>query len=206
MLDGSATLTITPTQDLDRFNLDLRDFLAVSRVEVGGHRAGFARSGEQELIVTPRPKLHAGRTYAVEVDYAGVVEPVVDPDDSIEGFVPTSDGAFVVGEPQGAPGWFPSNDNPRDKATYDFAITVPAGNTALANGVLLNSVTDGGNTTWRWRERSPMATYLATATNGQFDLTTAVGPGGCRSTTRSTAATRPPARSPWPRGWPSSRR
>ena len=31
--------------------------------------------------------------------------------------MPTSDGAFVVNEPQGSPGWYPSNDNPRDKAT-----------------------------------------------------------------------------------------
>ena len=50
---------------------------------------------------------------------------VTDPDGSIEGWVPTDDGAFVVGEPQGSPGWFPCNDNPRDKATFDFAVTVP---------------------------------------------------------------------------------
>ena len=61
------------------------------------------------------------------VAYRGVPEVVTDPDQSIEGWVPTDDGAFVVGEPQGSPGWFPCNDNPRDKATFDFAVTVPAG-------------------------------------------------------------------------------
>ena len=61
---------------------------------------------------------------------------MTDPDESIEGWVPTDDGAVVVGEPQGSPGWFPCNDNPQDKATYDFAVTVPAGLTAMANGVL----------------------------------------------------------------------
>ena len=44
---------------------------------------------------------------------------MTDPDQSIEGWVPTDDGAFVVNEPQGSPGWYPVNDNPRDKATYD---------------------------------------------------------------------------------------
>ena len=34
--------------------------------------------------------------------------------------MPTDDGAFVVGEPQGSPGWYPVNDKPRDKATFDF--------------------------------------------------------------------------------------
>ena len=35
--------------------------------------------------------------------------------------MPTDDGAFVVGEPQGSPAWYPVNDNPRDKATFDFS-------------------------------------------------------------------------------------
>ena len=96
---------------------------------------------------------------------------VTDPDQSIEGWVPTDDGAFVVGEPQGSPGWYPCNDNPRDKATFDFAVTVPAGLTVMANGVLVSIATSGGRTTWVWRETDPMAPYLATSTLGRFDLT-----------------------------------
>ena len=103
---------------------------------------------------------------------------VTDPDGSIEGWVPTPDGAIVVNEPQGSPAWYPVNDNPRDKAAYDFEITVPAGITALANGVLRSSVTSGDRTTWRWRETSPMAPYLATATSGRFDLDAQTGPNG----------------------------
>ena len=96
---------------------------------------------------------------------------MTDPDGSIEGWVPTDDGAVSVGEPQGSPGWFPCNDNPQDKATFDFAITVPAGLTAMANGVLVSNATSGDTTTWVWREADPMATYLATADVGRFDLT-----------------------------------
>jgi aminopeptidase N len=76
-----------------------------------------------------------------------------------------------VGEPQGSPSWFPANDNPRDKATYDIAITVPQGLTAMSNGVLTGAWSRGGRTTWAWRESSPMATYLSTATLGRFELT-----------------------------------
>ena len=50
-------------------------------------------------------------------------------------------------------------------------MTVPAGLTAMANGVLISHATSGGATTWVWRESSPMAPYLATATLGRFDLT-----------------------------------
>ena len=177
-LDGSAAITIVPTQDLDQFNLDLRDWFEVTSVKVGKHKAGYRQEDGQELVVTPRPKLHEGREYTVHVDYDGVPQNVVDPDNSLEGWVKNSDGAFVVNEPQGAPGWFPTNDDPNDKATYDFAITVPQGKVAIGNGVLLSSVTRGGKTTWRWSEDSPMASYLTTATNGDFDFSIQTGPNG----------------------------
>jgi aminopeptidase N len=169
LLSGSAVIRATATQSLRSFNLDLRDLYTVSRVRVNGESASFAQHDEQELTIVPSPKLKAGRPFRVKVGYSGQPQPITDPDESIEGWVPTDDGAFVVNEPQGSPGWFPVNDTPRDKATYDFTISVPAGNEVIANGELVGDpVTAGGKTTWRWAERSPMASYLATATNGEF--------------------------------------
>src|SRR6266536_273148 len=134
------------------------------------HATSFTRDG-QELVITPHPRLDAGDAFTVVVDYAGVPAVVTDPDQSIEGWVPTDDGAFVVGEPQGSPAWYPANDNPQDKATFDFAVSVPDGLTAMANGVLVSQTSSGGKTTFVWREGLPMAPYLATATLGRFDLT-----------------------------------
>jgi Peptidase family M1 domain/Peptidase M1 N-terminal domain len=138
-------------------------------VKVNGKPATFVQHDGQELTIKPRPKLKDGSRLKVKVKYSGQPEPITDPDESIEGWVPTDDGAFVVNEPQGAPGWYPVNDSPRDKATYDFTISVPAGREAIANGELVSDpVTKGGKTTWRWAEGNPMAPYLATATNGEF--------------------------------------
>jgi aminopeptidase N len=169
-LSGSAVITATATQNLSRFNLDLRGF-AVSRVLVDGAPATHARSGEQELVITPSAGIREGRAFTVTVEYSGTPQVVTDPDGSIEGWVPTDDGAFVVGEPQGSPAWYPVNDNPRDKATFDFDVTVPQGLTVMANGVLVSNESSGGRTTWVWSETDPMAPYLATATLGRFDLT-----------------------------------
>ena len=168
-LSGTATITATATQDLSRFDLDLRGF-TISRLDVDGRSATFTRDG-QELIVTPRRGIQSGAAFTVVVGYAGTPMVVTDPDFSIEGWVPTDDGAFVVGEPQGSPAWYPVNDNPRDKATFDFSVSVPDGLTVMANGVLVSHATSGGRTTWVWRETDPMAPYLATATLGRFDLT-----------------------------------
>jgi aminopeptidase N len=168
-LTGNVVITARATQNLSRFDLDLRGF-SITQLLVNGAAATYTRDG-QELIVTPAAGLVQGKAFTVTVGYTGTPGVVKDPDNSIEGWIPTDDGAFVVNEPQGSPAWYPVNDNPRDKATYDFRVSVPAGLTVMANGVLVSQATSGGKTTWVWRESDPMAPYLATTTLGKFDLT-----------------------------------
>jgi aminopeptidase N len=169
-LAGDATISARATQDLSSFNLDLRGF-KVSSVTVNGDTVAFARK-DQEMTITPSAGLRRNRDFTVRVVYAGHANYVLDPDKSKDGWITTDDGAFVVNEPQGSPTWFPANDTPKDFATYDFAITVPEGRTALANGTFVSTTDNGDTTTWRWREDRPMVTYLTTATNGVFELRT----------------------------------
>ena len=169
-LTGTAVVKAKATQNLSRFDLDLRGF-TISRLLVDGVAATFGRDGEQELVITPRSGITSGSAFTVTVNYSGTPTVVIDPDGSPEGWVPTDDGAFVVGEPQGSPAWYPVNDSPHDKATYRFRVTVPQGLTAMANGVLESNTTTGGKTTWIWNETDPMAPYLSTSTIGKFDLT-----------------------------------
>jgi hypothetical protein len=164
VLSGRTLVLARATQNLKSFNLDLRPFLEVSEVNVNGRRARYTREGEHELVIRPKGKLRKGRPFLVSVRYEGVAEAITDPDGSIEGWIPTADGAFVVNEPQGSPGWYAVNDTPTDKATYDFAVTVPEGKTVVANGRLTGTWTRDGKTTWLWRESDPMAPYLSTAT------------------------------------------
>jgi aminopeptidase N len=168
-LSARDVITATATQDLSRFDLDLRGF-RIGRLLVNGRTSSYTRTG-QELIVTPRRPITRGSRFTVAIFYSGKPSVITDPDSSIEGWIPTNDGAFVVGEPQGSPTWFAVDDNPRDKATFDFRLTVPDGRTAIANGVLVSRTTRGRTSTWVWREDDPMAPYLATVTNGRFVLT-----------------------------------
>jgi aminopeptidase N len=168
-LDGTATLTVAATQDLSRFDLDLRGF-DLGVVTVNGAPAATARDG-QELVITPKSLIKQGAVFTVAVPYSGVPVTVVDPDGSSEGWVFTGDGAVVVNEPQGSPGWYPANDTPQDKATYTIAMTVPDGLTAVGNGALMSPPSSvGGRTTFTWREQKPMAPYLTTITLGRFQV------------------------------------
>src|SRR5215218_3147866 len=67
-LAGTATITATATQNLSRFDLDLRGF-AISQLDVGGRAATFTRDG-QELIVTPRTGIRDGTSFTVVVGYS----------------------------------------------------------------------------------------------------------------------------------------
>ncbi|MFH8801866.1 M1 family metallopeptidase [Streptomyces sp. NPDC017936] len=167
-LDGRAVLTARATRRLTRFDLDLHG-LKVTGLTVDRAPAAHRRDG-QELVVTPRRAPGAGERFRVTVTYSGEPGPVTDPDGSLDGWIPTDDGAFVAGEPQGAMTWFPANNHPKDKSSYDFTITVPDGRTAVANGVLLDRRTAHGRTTFHWRQTEPMAACLATATIGKFQV------------------------------------
>ncbi|MFF4586476.1 M1 family metallopeptidase [Streptomyces sp. NPDC001388] len=167
-LTGKAVLTARATQRLNRFDLDFKG-LKITGLTVDHVKAGYRRDG-QELVVTPARPLRKGRSFRVTVTYQGRPGPVTDPDGSLDGWIPTDDGAFVAGEPQGAMTWFPANNHPLDKSSYDITVTVPKGSTAVANGVLLGQRTRNGRTTFHWRQKEPMAAYLATATVGKFQV------------------------------------
>ncbi len=168
VLAGTATITARAKQRLSQFNLDL-DGLTVNSVRVEGRRASWQRSGG-ELTIKPRRSLDSGERFTTVIRYEGIPALYENPILGTAGFFHTDDGALVVGEPDVAASWFPVNDHPSDKASYRIAITVPEGLTGVSNGVLKSSRTRGGWTTWTWDQREPMASYLATATIGEFDL------------------------------------
>jgi aminopeptidase N len=177
-LEGIARITLVPLMDLTRFDFDLVG-LHVERVRVAASPATWTRRDRHELVVTPSHLLPAGHAVDAVVRYGGVPVMFRIPGTPLRtGVVPTDDGADIWGEPQVAAAWFPVNDHPRDKASYDIDLTVPNDVQAVSNGRLAGRTTHGGRTTWRWIERRPMASYLALAAIGRFDLRFRRTPGG----------------------------
>ncbi|HXJ63783.1 MAG TPA: M1 family metallopeptidase [Actinomycetota bacterium] len=179
-LQGVTRITLVPTDDLSRFDLDLVG-LTVDSVSVASAPATFVRRLRQELVITPAHVLRADHAVDVVVAYHGIPNRFRVPGTFIRtGVVPTDDGAIIWGEPQVAAAWYPVNDHPRDKASYRIDLTVPAGLQAVSNGTLASHSTRGGWTTWRWIERAPMASYLALGAIGHFDLRFRTTPSGLR--------------------------
>lgn len=168
VLVGIATIEARATQNLSSFNLDL-DGLEVRNIRVDGSRATFSRA-DAELTVVPKRGIRDRSKFTAVIHYDGVPHTVVDQFGGESGFIATDDGALIVGQPDVAATWFPVNDHPSDAASYSFDVTVPAGLEAIANGVLKNVRTHKGWTTWKWEAKEPMASYLATASIGDFDV------------------------------------
>ncbi|MBJ7004604.1 MULTISPECIES: M1 family metallopeptidase [Streptomyces] len=167
-LQGTATIKARTTQDLSSFDLDF--LLDVSEVRVNGVKASFTHAEQHELVITPKRPLAKGTPITVEVRYGGVPSTK-----SAYGFTTwhrTPDGAVAADEPESAWWWFPSNDHPSDKATYDVSVSVPKGTQAISNGALRSVSSKRGWTEYSWRQDRPQATYLATLAIGRFDITT----------------------------------
>lgn len=188
-----ATITARATQDLSRFSLDFQRELEIDSVTVDGLPAARAARRDArprlsrdpavtqpaKLTVTPAAGIERGATFTVVVAYRGRPEPIVDQDGSSEGWLRACsapgdcDGSYTVNEPIGAQSWFPCNNHPSDKASFELATTAPVGYTAIGAGVQVSRVDNGdGTATTTWREDAPMAPYLATGTVGRFDVTT----------------------------------
>lgn len=166
LLEGEATLTAKAGRRLTRFNLDFA--LTVSAVTVNGRPATFATAGTHELVITPARALRKGEHVKVVVRYSGTPSQV-----QVNGATSwhrTPDGAVAANEPEIAWWWFPSNDHPTDKATYDVSVSVPKGTQAISNGRLAGVKSASGWTRYDWRERQPQASYLATLAVGKFSL------------------------------------
>jgi aminopeptidase N len=83
-------------------------------------------------------------------------------------FFITPDGSATAGQPDGAHVFMPSNDHPRDKASFTIRFDVPAGETALGNGVLVSKWTARGRTHYVYLQRQPMATELVQLAVGRY--------------------------------------
>ena len=168
-ISAQTTISATAGEELSTFNLDLSG-LEVHEVTVDGANAEFSRSGA-ELTVRPAQPLAAGTEFTASVLYSGAPEPIDDPGVSFfaVGWQSREGVIFTASEPSGSMTWFPSNNHPTDKATFEIEITVPEGLTAASNGLLVSEATDDGRTTFTWRMDDPMATYLAAVYIGDFE-------------------------------------
>ncbi|HET6834443.1 MAG TPA: M1 family metallopeptidase [Acidimicrobiales bacterium] len=177
-LDGVTTISAVATEALASFSLDLFG-LQVTAVEVDDNPARWVRRDDHELVVTPARALPEEATFTTVVRYDGTPEPIAGPAPIEPGFMTDGREVYVASEPNGAATFFPSNDHPTDKATYEIRVTVPEALDVAANGLLRDTISDrAGTETWVFEASDPMATYLVQVVVGNLRFEELTGPAG----------------------------
>ena len=169
-IESIVTIQAQTTEALSRFNLDFSPY-QINSVEIDGRPANFEQI-ERELIIYPSRPLRKGMPFTTVVSYQG------SPDDFAkvntayggkEGWVFYDDGAYVVGEPVGSSRWFPVNEHPQDKATYQFRISVPKPFEVAASGSLLEVIEFDHRREYIWESQDPLASYLVGLGIGEYE-------------------------------------
>lgn len=179
-LRGRAVLTFRSTTEADSFQLDLIPQLIISRVEVDGSPVPFSHASK-DLVITAAVK--KDERYQVRIDYAGTPVPVAAPTtradiDGLGWHITETGETWTMQEPFGAYSWYPVNDQPADKALYDFTLTVPSPMVGVANGRLMAREDAVGVTATQWHLAEPAAAYLVTVAFGDLAMSREVSDSG----------------------------
>ncbi|MGG8408452.1 M1 family metallopeptidase, partial [Streptomyces sp. 12297] len=174
-LAGTARLSaIAGRAPLSEFHLNLAEF-KVGRVLVNGRAPQYTHRGGK-LRLRPAKPLPAGAAFTVEVHWAGNPKPVRSPWGGL-GWEELTDGALVASQPVGAPSWYPCNDRPADKASYQISVNIPSAYTVVAGGRLLTRTTKASTTTWVYEQSAPTSSYLVGLAIGMYQTVLLGDPG-----------------------------
>ena len=171
-LTGRDVLTFRATADADQFQLDLGEGLDVGDVTLDGAPVETTHEGKDLVVHAP---VEEDRQYVVDIPYSGTPVPAPAPttrqDFSTTGWTVTDTGeVWTMQEPYGAYTWYPVNDQPADKALYDFTISAPSPWVGIANGALTDRTEQDGRTVTTWHTDEPMSSYLTTIAIGDYAL------------------------------------
>jgi aminopeptidase N len=166
-LVAQARLHVTATEPLARFSLDLAG-LRVNKVMVNGRQPSRYVHRTGKLQISLDTPVGVGTSLVVDVAYSGQPLPIVGFWGEV-GWEELADGVIVAGQPDGAPSWFPCDDHPRDKASFQITVTTEAGYTVVANGVQTSRTALASRVRWVFDQPEPTATYLATVQIGRYE-------------------------------------
>ncbi len=159
-ISGVVTPYFKTLESLYQINLEKDTNLIVDSIIYHGQSISFADSADY-LMNIYFPGLIANNTMdSVSIYYHGV------PSSSGFGsFVKSTHNGvpiiWTLSEPYGAREWWPCKNDLSDKIdSIDVIVTCPKGNRAASNGLLVNETHTALTSTYHWKHRHPIATYL----------------------------------------------
>lgn len=160
-VESKATIKGRALRPTDSIPLDLGSFpSSVNVTDSSGQQKSFQRTEDGLAVVS---QLNPNQEFSLEVQYSGAPKPVSHPGVPADlGWLSNDSSVVTFNGAARSSSWLPGDDNPSNKATYDFQIEVPKGHFAVANGKLVEEKElENGDKQYHYRSSFPMASYLA---------------------------------------------
>lgn len=178
---GETTITLRAlADDFRTCTLDAETFTVSAVRDEWGTPLEFQQTPTSLVVRLPKPYKH-GETLGFTVTYR-LVNPQID--STKYGMEPSyrlgldfkakgdrnPQMVSTLSFPQGARHWFPSYDDPDDKATADVIVTARRDYQVVSNGRLVGVTTDekAGTRTFHWSQQEPHSTYLFMVAAGPY--------------------------------------
>ncbi len=161
-LTGRATIDcLSEEDDLARVQFNFVGDWDIGDVTVDGQAATWDHDSYVLTVDLPAAR-RSGASFSVEVEYEGFPVQFQHESYVFSPFTIESEWAVTHCEPFYSRCWFPSFDEPSDKAEdgCETIIRVPDGFVAASNGLLISERSDGSGRVFHWRHSYPIATYL----------------------------------------------
>ena len=166
-LVGTATISLTATEPLGDFSLDLSRHLAVSKVSLSGAKLTRFRHSGGKLKMTAAEPIPVGAAVSVTIKYSGNPRPISGVWGDV-GWEELDGGVLVANQPNGAASWFPCDDHPASKAPMTLTLTTDSPYKVVCTGELVSKKSSGSTTRWEFDQAVPTSTYLAAVNIGEY--------------------------------------
>ena len=159
-ISGVVTPYFKTLESLSQINLEKDTNLVVDSIIYHGQSISFADSADYLMNIYFPSAIAMNTMDSLSIYYHGV------PSSSGFGsFIKSSHAGtpivWTLSEPYGAREWWPCKNDLSDKIdSIDVIVSCPIGNRVASNGVLIKEQHTATTSTYHWKHRHPIATYL----------------------------------------------
>jgi len=170
-LRGAETLTFRATRDSSVVRLALARRIKLTHARLDGRRVQWRRHGSTLVLQRPIRRNSVHRVFLRYVRTPAKARPPLEQRNAVGMFRTERGDIFTNDAPVGAFSWYAVNDQPSDKAFYDFHLAVPAPRVGVANGRMMSRERRRRQVVTRFHLDRPAASYLITVEFGRYRRT-----------------------------------
>jgi aminopeptidase N len=160
---GSAHYYFEVLQSTDTIAIDSQN-MNFNAVRLNGRAVQFINTGKQIKFIFPFVK----GNHEVELAYSAKPKQAL----YFVGSEKTNDlQIWTQGQGRYTSNWFPSFDDVNEKLVFNLSISYDSNYQVISNGELHKKLVEGNSTTWNFKMKQPMSSYLLMLAIGKYNVT-----------------------------------